>query len=1003
MVALFVVFGIAGLKFLPKNLFPDSERPQAIIITQVPGASSYLAASSVSKPIEEEMARLSLVRQVSSTSMPGYSIVKVEFEYEKGLSAALTDASNALSVVRPKLPQNANPAVYSAGSFTQAVEVIAISPKVANSISLGEIRNITEGIIKPQLLSTGKFGNIEVFGGYKPAVKIMLDPHKTASFGLNSANVVNIISAIDKDTPLGFSKSIDNFMTLTFYGEKEDINSIENIAVAPNVKLRDIATVEWSEEERFSGFLGDGKPSVALSVQRAPGGSVLSVSNFAREELKKLQITYPNLDFKIVDTQRNLIETANANMLEALRDAIIFTLIVLLFFLGNLRAIYAAALSIPLVFFGTIGVIFLSGGELNIVVYTAIILALGMLVDDAVVVLENIERHLENADSLSDAIENGTKEVLAPIFAGTVATVAVISPLMFVGDFPQTIYRPLISTLIIALAISYILSITFIPKLSLFLYKNGHSKNRFELFFEKLYQGSFARIMPSYVLALEFTHKSTFRKLFITIFMVIVLAFSLKIVMPLIGKDTMPPMDTGIIKANIAFSPNETTASAEAKLKPFLVWLHSNKEVVSSAVSFGSEPGVLSLGSGNLPTEATITVNCVNRFERKKSIWQIEDEMRKELAVIEGIGKSDVFDFGATAISSIKAPLDIRLSSYDPLLLGSAAHIVKNKISDIKGLKSISLSWDDNLLEATLDIDTNKAISYGITPFDILSQIPMNGRIISYASNLPSISAQPLRVYLDKTRQADLQSLKTLNIKTPKGEIELGEVARINSKFTSAKIERTDMKYTLDVNGYRAKKAVTQLTDEADDRLKSLKFGGIQIDEQGDVIQLTDSLGRMVKAVGLGLSLLFVALLAIYESARLSAVMILTLPFAMIGAAWGMLIFDKPSCMPSMLGVLLLFGILIKNSILLIDFYKERRNIGSEPFESAVESVKLRFRPVMMTAFGTIAGMLPIAFEWAVGLERLSPLADVAIGGLLVGTILTLFFVPMLAYSMDKK
>ncbi|MEF3191360.1 MAG: efflux RND transporter permease subunit [Campylobacterales bacterium] len=220
--------------------------------------------------------------------------------------------------------------------------------------------------------------------------------------------------------------------------------------------------------------------------------------------------------------------------------------------------------------------------------------------------------------------------------------------------------------------------------------------------------------------------------------------------------------------------------------------------------------------------------------------------------------------------------------------------------------------------------------------------------------------------------------------------------------MTPAKLERDGLLYSIDINGYRAKRPITHLTDDVDARIKQLSLNGSTISHQGDIVQLDDSFQRMTKAIGVGVLLLFVVLTAIYGSLRLAGVMILVLPLSLIGAAWGMLIFDKPSCMPSMLGVLLLFGIIIKNSVLLIDFYQTHR-ATNPPYESALESIKIRFRPVMMTAFGTIAGMLPIAFEWAVGLERLSPLADVAIGGLLVGTLLTLVCVPLAAYTIDRE
>ena len=211
------------------------------------------------------------------------------------------------------------------------------------------------------------------------------------------------------------------------------------------------------------------------------------------------------------------------------------------------------------------------------------------------------------------------------------------------------------------------------------------------------------------------------------------------------------------------------------------------------------------------------------------------------------------------------------------------------------------------------------------------------------------------------------------------------------------------MLYSLDVNGYRNQRPVTHLTDETVLALKNANIENIQIEQSGDILQINDSFHRMLKAIGLGIVILTMVLIAIYRSVRMAFIMIVVLPLSLIGAAWGMLLFGKPSCMPSLLGILLLFGIIIKNAVLLIDFYQNHRDRGEAPFESAKEALNLRFRPVMMTAFGTIAGMIPIALEQAVGLERLSPLADVAIGGLLIGTLLTLIYIPMYAYMFDKS
>jgi len=1004
-IAAFFVLGIYGLKTMPKNLFPDSDRPTVIVITQVPGATANVVASTVSKPVEMELSSLSLIRQVSSTNIAGMSIVTAEFEYAKGLNPAAVDVNNAMSKVRGKLPPGTNPSIYTSGAFTLPADVFALSPKNDN-LSIADVRKLVDSDIKPALLRNPDIGNVEVFGGWQSAITIKVNPFKAKSHGIALNKIAATVRALDRDVPIGFSKGKDTFYTITFYGERDQVEELKAMPLGPNVRLGDCAEIKWDSKTRFSGYLGNGKPAIAVAIQRAPAGSVLKTSTAGRNEIEKLKARYRNINFELTDTQRTLIETANTNMLEALRDAIIFTLLVILLFLGNFRAIIAALASIPMVFFATIAIRWLMGGDLNIVVYTAIILALGMLVDDAVVVLENIERHLkEMKEGLKNAIIHGTKEVVAPIFAGTVATIAIMFPFLFVGDYPQQIFQHLISTLIIALLVSYFLSITFIPSLCFYLYRNGHKKMRVELWLEKLYENTFGRLIGPYVSIIKFSHGrwSVLRRVAMTLGVIVVLALSVKNVMPIIGKDLMPPMDTGIIKAHVKFSANETVDTAEKRLKPFVQWLHNQPEVVMSSITFGSEPGVLSLGSGSLPSEAKMTINCLNRFERKKDIWQIEDEMRAKLMSLQNVKAVDVYDFGATPMSSIKAPVDTRLYAEDYHLLPAAARKAAAAMKTVKGFTSVNSSWDNDFSEARLEIDTNRALAYGMTPTSIAAQLPLAGIPVALSGNLVSMDTQFVRLYFDNGFDGKLENLALIPIQTAKGPVPLATLAKITYGFTANKIERSQMLYSVDVSGYRRSRPISIMTADTIKAVKKAKITGVKIDQQGDIFQMNDSFSRIIKAISIGIVLLLLCLVAIYHSTRMAIVMILVLPLSMIGASWGMLSFNKPSCMPSMVGIMLLFGIIIKNSVLLIDFYQQHRKKGESPYESAVESVRVRFRPVLMTAFGTIAGMIPIALEWAVGLEKLSPLADVAIGGLIIGTILTLIYIPMFAYSVDNK
>lgn len=1004
LIAVFFVMGVLGLVSLPKNLFPDANPPEIVIVTKMPGTTAQVSANTISKPIENEVARLSDTTDVSSVNVASFSIVKVDFNYKKSLNAAAVDVSNALAIVKSKLPPQANPAVYTVGDFTLPVDVIALSPKNKN-INLSEIRKIADSFMKPYLLNIKAIGDVEVFGGYQSSINIAVNPFKAKKYGVNFEAIAKALKTLNHDTPIGFVKGENSFYTITFYGEKDNIQRLKQLNILPNVELQDIAQVSWSYQKRTSGYIGNGKESIALAIERAPGGSVLDVSNAARAAMKKMELRYPNINFTISDTQRTLILQSNSNMLGALRDAIIYTLIVILLFLGNFRAIIAAGLSIPMVFFSVIAIIWLTGGELNIIIYTAIILSLGMLTDDAVVVLENIERHINAGKlKLQDAIRVGTKEVMKPIFAGTFATIAILFPLMFVGGFPQKIFKPLISTLIISLLVSYFLSVTFIPLLSTWLYRHGAKKTKFENFISLFYDKFISKFMIPFIGILRFTNGKRLkipRRLLLIIGGLLILVLSGKNIVPLIGRDSMPPMDTGIIKANIAFSVNSTVQASEKKIQPFVHWLVKQPWYKKSSIAFGTEAGVLSLGSGNLPTQANMTIIAVNRFKRKLTIWQLDKIIRAKIATLDGVTRDDVFPFGATPVSSIKATVDERLESPYVDGLSTAAQKVAKALHGVRGLTSISTSWGKDFTEYELNINENKALGYGITPYQIAMQLPIKGEIIGLNADLESMNAQNVRLYLMGKFSKNLQTLRLLPIKTKFGEIPLQEIATIKKHLTYAKIERDNMMYSLDVNGYTAKRATSLVTADSIKALKGLNLSSLHVKQAGDILMINNSFQRMSKAVGLGLVLLLLVLIAIYRSVVLGFIMILVLPYSLIGAFWSMFLFDKPMCLPAIMGILLLFGIVVKNAVLFVDFFQMYYEKGDQPFESALEAIRIRFRPIMMTTFGTIAGMIPIALQDAIGLERLSPLADVAIGGLL--TFVVLIYVPMFAYIFTKK
>ncbi len=294
---------------------------------------------------------------------------------------------------------------------------------------------------------------------------------------------------------------------------------------------------------------------------------------------------------------------------------------------------------------------------------------------------------------------------------------------------------------------------TFIPSLCFYLYRKGHGKTRVELWLERLYENTFGRLIGPYVAIIKFSHGrwSALRRVAMTVGVILVLGLSVRNIMPVIGRDLMPPMDTGIIKAHVKFSANETVDEAERRLTPFLKWLHGRPEVVMSSVTFGSEPGGVSFGSGSLPSEAKMTINCVNRFERKKNIWQLEDEIRDRLMALKNVKAVDVYDFGATPMSSIKAPVDTRIYAEDYHLLPAAAEKAATAIRKVKGFSSVNTSWDNDFTEARLEIDGNRALLYGMTPTAIAAQLPLAGIPVAPSGN-HGLHGYPIRLSLFRPR-----------------------------------------------------------------------------------------------------------------------------------------------------------------------------------------------------------------------------------------------------------
>jgi multidrug efflux pump subunit AcrB len=1002
-VLLLAVVGVVGFFKMPINLFPDSERPQIAVVTVWPGASAGDVAGDVSRVIEKELKTIELVRRVSSTANDEVSVVTAEFEYKKGLESAATDVSNALNTIRPLLPPDIRPfQVYKISSATPAVLTLAVTPKPDSHLDLAQVRRLAENPIKEALLRLPHVENVEVFGGYQSVVRVDLDPDRLQAFHLTPGRIVEALNTWNRNTPEGLVVSQGSQILLKSQGEFTRPEQVAGIVVSaapgPPVYLRDVAAVHVGIQERLSAFHGNGTPAIGVNIQRARSGFALPTIQSVLGALPGLEKQYPGLAFAVADTQGELISTSVSNMVDALRDAILMTVVVIFLFLADTRGMLLAGISIPFTYLITFAFMWLAGFEFDMVTLTGVILGVGMLLDDAIVVLENIERHYHSlGERLEDAVVGGTQEVMLAILSGTYATVVVLVPIIFIGGFVQTVLRPLSLTLSIALLASYLVSVTILPILAPFILRLGGRIERFrwELGLDRFVQRRLLHPLQEFFVEtvdVALRHKWAF-----IVPAVLLLVFSSRVVIPLIGRDLMPPMDTGIFRVTFESYPNTPLDRTEAVLTRAEQIIRRQPGVTMTSATLGSEPGVLSFGSGRNPQQAFITVHLVNRFQRQETMWAIEGEVLAELRAMPGIRFPAVFDYGATPLSTIRSTVDLMISGPDPAVLDGLRKEVQQRLETAGGITSVVPSWTLDRAEYRFLPDPERLAIYGVNAATVAAQV--GGQVRGVPATLfrvPNQDSFAVWVQAAADRRDTPRRLGTLPVLTPTGVVPLASLGRIETAVVPTLYTHQDITPTVDLLGYRSVHAVTHIDANVDRALAGLELpAGYTITHEGEQKTMNEAFASLIAALGLGLVLLYFSLVPAFKSFLHPLTIMVAIPLGMIGAIWSLLLLGKHQCMPAFMGMILMAGIVVKNSILLIDFIQEARSRGESLHDALVGSVRVRTRPILMTAVGTSVGMLPIALQWAVGLERLSPLAVVAIGGLMVSTFLTLIFVPM--------
>ncbi|GAB4276192.1 MAG: hypothetical protein Kow0092_31900 [Deferrisomatales bacterium] len=1005
-----VALGAFAFWRTPTDLFPETVPPQVVVVTVEPGAVAADAADKITRVMEKEINTLSGLKRITSTSRDEVSSINAEFLYEKPLGEAVVDVQNAVARVRGELPADIlEPRIYRITDANRPIVTVAVSPKPGSLKTLADVRLLADNDLKDFLLSVPGVADVDVFGGHQPEVEVRVDRDALAARRLTLAQVMARLAAQNVSAPAGVIYGARGEYLIQVAGEFPNARALARLPIASTpdgrqVTLGDVARVRLGEADPRSFYHGNGQPAVALNALRADGSNTVEAIAHVKAALPALAQRFPDLLFEVTDDQQPIIDLNVHGMRASLWQAVALTVLVIFLFLADARAASVVAVSIPLSFLAALVVLWFSPYTLNMVTLSGLIIAVGMVVDASVVVLENIYRHysaMEVPDAGRAALE-GTGEVSLAITAGMLTTVAVLIPVMFTRGFTGRIMNPLNLMIVSTLIASLLVSLTVVPIVaSRFLARRPRRKNPLERLVSPVGK-AVDRLTGLYE---DLVRWSLRRRAIFLILVVGFLGVTNRVVKPLLGGEEMPPMDTGIAVVEFDTDSGASPAAVEATLARVEAMIAETPGVEKISSVVGSEPGAVSFGGGGATTQtARLTVTLVDRTRRSESIWEIEERWRRRLRSVPGVRTSRVSEYGATPVSTTKAPFDVILSGPDLERLDRLADEVLERLRGTPGLVDLRRSWYRDKPQIDVQVSPELARLYGTSPEAVARDLRAAVQGIPASRlRLEGYLDVPIRVRYRADQIDEPGHLGEVSVPTRLGLVPLRALATTRTRRAAPFFTREDLQPTVDITAGNRGLTIAQVTALAKRRLHGLSLpAGYRLTVAGTVRDMAEGQREMGRALLIGIVLLYILLLAMFRSFGHPLTILSAIPLAVAGAMWGLLAFDKPFCKPAFMGIILLGGTIVNNAILMLDFILEARRNGVPKDEAIVRSVRRRLRPILMTAGSTIVGFTPLIFEMAVGLERMSPLGIAAGAGLLVGTVVTTVAVPVIYSALDS-
>ncbi|WP_336778136.1 MdtB/MuxB family multidrug efflux RND transporter permease subunit [Pantoea sp. USHLN256] len=991
--------GVLGYRFLPVSALPEVDYPTIQVVTLYPGASPDVVTSSITAPLERQFGQMSGLKQMASQSSGGASVVTLQFQLTLPLDVAEQEVQAAINSATNLLPSDLpNPPVYS--KVNPADPPIMTLAVTTTSMPLTQVQDMVETRVAQKISQVSGVGLVTLSGGQRPAVRVKMNTQALAALGLTSESVRTAITNGNVNSAKGSLDGPTRSITLSANDQMTSAEEYRQLIISYNngapVRLGDVATIEQGAENSWLGAWANRQPAIVLNVQRQPGANIIATADNIRAMLPGLTATLPkSVDVKLLTDRTTNIRASVSDTQHELMLAMGLVVMIIYLFLRNVPATIIPAVAVPLSLVGTFAAMYFLGFSINNLTLMALTIATGFVVDDAIVVIENISRYIEKGEKPLTAALKGAGEIGFTIISLTFSLIAVLIPLLFMGDVIGRLFREFAVTLAVAILISAVVSLTLTPMMCarMLSAESLRKQNRFSRASEAMFDriiAHYGRGLTRVLLHPWITLSVALGTLLITVLLWIV-----------IPKGFFPQQDNSIIQGTLQAPQSVSYANMSERTRDVASIIMKDPAVQSMTSFVGVD------GTNAALNSARLQINLKPLNERDDRIPAVQQRLQQALAKVPGISLwlQPVQDLTIDTQAS-RTPYQFTLQSGSLESLSLWVPKLLEQLNTLPQLRDVSSDWQDQGLEAFVRVDRDSASRLGISMADVDNALynAFGQRLISTIYT----QANQYRVVLEQNNDATpgLASLEGIRLTSSDGgSVPLSAIAQIEERHAALSINHLDQfpsaTFSFDVaDGFSLGDAVKAVS-AAEDQVGMPAEMMTQF--QGSTLAFEAALSSTVWLIVAAVVAMYIVLGVLYESFIHPITILSTLPTAGVGALLALMLSGNELDIIAIIGIILLIGIVKKNAIMMIDFaLAAEREQGMPPREAIYQACLLRFRPILMTTLAALLGALPLMLSTGVGAELRRPLGIAMVGGLVVSQVLTLFTTPVIYLLFDR-